>query len=59
MTTGFISSPESMYHAAIILKHTPQYELDSKLISVNSENHLLAYFLAKAAFEKAKALLDH
>lgn len=48
-----------MYHAAIILKHTPQYELDSKLISVNSENHLLAYFLAKAAFEKAKALLDH
>ena len=47
MGKGLITTPESKYYAALILQHTPSFEL----ISVSAENYLIAHFLAKSAAE--------
>ena len=44
---GLITTPESKYYAALILQHTPSFEL----VSVSAENYLIAHFLAKSAAE--------
>lgn len=48
---GRIATPAGKYYAAMILQHTPQGMLDTRIASKSAENYLLAHFLAKSAAE--------
>jgi hypothetical protein len=49
---GKIDSPESKYHAAMILQHTPQGAVGATIASKSNENYILAHFLARSAAEE-------
>jgi hypothetical protein len=52
LAQGKIESPESRYHAAMILQHTPQGLVGSTITSKSNENYILAHFLARSAAEQ-------
>jgi hypothetical protein len=51
LATGQIKTNTDKFNASLILQHTALTFCNGKLVSISPENYLLAYQLAKSAFE--------
>lgn len=49
LAEGLVVTVDGKYYAAMILQHTPQFEIGGELISMSAENYMLAHLLAKSA----------
>lgn len=48
---GALTVPEDKFNAALVLQHTGMTFCEKQLVSLSSDNYLLAHHLAKSAFE--------
>lgn len=51
LAKGAARTPEDKFNAAIVLQHTPMTYCEGRYVSKSFYNHLLAYHLAKEAYE--------
>lgn len=51
IANGQVTTADDYFHASVILQHTNHEFVGDKLKSMGNENHLLAHFLAKKAYE--------